>query len=163
MNTDLITFESGGYYSCRIQVEGLNTLMRFLKQADPLLRKAIQRGLEEASQPILTKARANARAIADDGTFASSLTIVAGTTGKVSLRSTDEAAGVKEFAKRGARYKPKPTDKRRNARKMTSFPVGVPKRANPPRVMIPAVDGSIEEVKDRIDAKLEEVLEGANG
>ena len=112
---------------------------------------------------MLTRARANAQRIADDGTYANSLSIRSRSNGNVVLRSNDEAAGVKEFAHRGATYKPKSTDKRRNARKMRSFPVGVPKRANQPRVMVPAVNDSIDEVKTRIDAQLEMVLRRADG
>jgi hypothetical protein len=46
---------------------------------------------------------------------------------------------------------------------MASFPVGVPRRANQPRVMVPAVNDSVDEVKSRIDAKLEQVLRRADG
>lgn len=163
MNTDVVVFRSGGNFNYSVSIEGLDSLMRFLKTADPELRKAIQQGLKEAAQPVLTRARANAQRIADDGTYANSLSIRSRANGNVVLRSNDEAAGVKEFARRGATYKPKPTDKRRNARKMASFPVGVPRRANQPRVMVPAVNDSVDEVKSRIDAKLEQVLRRADG
>lgn len=163
MKSEVLVTRSGGNYSYTVSVDGLDTLMRFLKESDPKMRKALQQGLKEAAQPVLVKARANARKIADDGTYEQSLSIRSGSSGNIWLRSGDVAAGVKEFAKRGATYAPKSTDKRRNARKMRSFPVGVPKRANPPRVMVPAVNDSAEEVKSRIDAKLEEVLRGANG
>lgn len=163
MNTDVVVFRSGGNFNYSVSIEGLDSLMRFLKDADPELRKALQQGLKEAAQPVLTRARANAQRIADDGTYANSLSIRARANGNVVLRSNDVAAGVKEFARLGATYKPKPTDKRRNARKMASFPVGVPRRANPPRVMVPAVNDSVEEVKSRIDAKLEQVLRRADG
>ena len=154
---------SGGNFNYVISIDGLDTLMRFLKDSDPQMRKAIQQGLKEAAQPVLSKARANAQKIADDGTFAGSLSIRAYANGSIRLRSNDEAAGVKEFAHQGARYKPKATDRRRNARKMRSFPVGVPHRANQPRVMVPAVNDSVDEVKNRIDAKLEQVLGRADG
>lgn len=163
MKTDVVVFKSGGNFNYSVSIDGLDTLMRFLKDSDPKMRKALQKGLKEAAQPVLQKARANAQKIADDGTYAGSLSIRSGVNGNVWLRSNDEAAGVKEFAHRGATYKPKSTDKRRNARKMRSFPVGVPHRANQPRVMVPAVNDSIEEVKTRIDAKLEEVLRRADG
>ena len=163
MKTDVVVFRSGGNFNYSVSIDGLDSLMRFLKDADPQLRKALQQGLKDAANPVLTLARANARRIADDGTYANSLSIRARANGGVVLRSNDEAAGVKEFARRGATYKPKPSDKRRNARKMRSFPVGVPKRANQPRVMVPAVNDSIDEVKSRIDAKLEEVLRRADG
>lgn len=163
MKTDVVVFQSGANYNYSVSIDGLDALMRFLKDADPQLRKALQQGLKEAANPVLARARANARRIADDGTYAGSLSIRSRANGNVVLRSNDEAAGVKEFARRGATYRPKPTDKRRNARKMRSFPVGVPKRANQPRVMVPAVNDSTEEVKTRIDAKLEEVLRRADG
>lgn len=163
MDSEIIVLRSGGNFNYMVHMPGLSTLMRFLKDADPQMRKALQQGLKDAAQPVLTRARANARKIADDGTYANSLSIRSGSTGSVVLRSNDVAAGVKEFAHRGATYVPQPTDKRRNARKMRSFPVGVPRRANHPRVMVPAVNDSITEVRDRIDARLEEVLGRANG
>lgn len=163
MNTDVVVFKSGGNFNYSVSIDGLDSLMRFLKDSDPQMRKALQKGLKDAAQPVLTRARANAQRIADDGTYANSLSIRSRSNGNVVLRSNDEAAGVKEFAHRGATYKPKSTDKRRNARKMRSFPVGVPKRANQPRVMVPAVNDSIDEVKTRIDAQLEMVLRRADG
>lgn len=160
MKTKLVAGANG---SLTVDIEGLDVLMRFLKESDPLMRKAVQKGLKEAAQPVLTRARANAMKIADDGTYAGSLSIRARANGALVLKSSgDEAAGVKEYARAGARYRPKSTDKRRNARKMRSFPVGVPHRANPPRAMIPAVEDSAEEVKNRIDAKLEETLRRAS-
>lgn len=161
MKSELIYSKSGEFGSFAVHIEGLSSLMRFLGKSDPEMRKAIQQGLKEAASPILRKARANAQKIADDGTYASSLSIKSYATGTVKLASNDVAAGVKEFARRGATYAPKPSDKRINARKMKSFPVGVPRRANPPRVMIPAVDDSIGEVKTRIEENLERVLAGA--
>lgn len=163
MNTDVVVFKSGGNFNYSVSIDGLDSLMRFLKDSDPQMRKALQKGLKDAAQPVLTRARANAQRIADDGTYAGSLSIRSRSNGNVVLRSNDEAAGVKEFAHRGATYKPKSSDKRRNARKMRSFPVGVPKRANQPRVMVPAVNDSIDEVKTRIDAQLEMVLRRADG
>lgn len=165
MGTELIVLKSGGNWNYFVQVQGLDTLMRFLKDSDPKMRKALQDGLKDAAQPVLTRARANARAIADDGTYANSLSLRSGTGTKraVLLRSSDVAAPVKEFAHPGATYVPKPTDKRHNARKMKSFPVGVPHRANAPRVMVPAVNDSVGEVRSRIEAKLEEVLGRASG
>ena len=157
MNTEVIVSKSGANWNYTVQVDGLKDWMRFLKDADPKLRRALQKGLKEAAQPVLTRARANAQKIADDGTYANSLSIRARANGNVVLASNDAAAGVKEFAHRGATYHPKPSDKRRNARKMSSFPVGVP-RGNPPRAMIPAVNDSVDEVKDRIERKIQEVL-----
>ncbi len=165
MRTEIVALRpSGGHFNLVVHVDGLDKLMSFLKDADPRMREAVRQGLREAATPVLGRARANAYRIADDGTFAHSLSIRSYVSGRVVLRSSgDEAAGVKEFAHLGARYKPKPTDRRANARKMRSFPVGVPHRANHPRVMVPAVDDSVEDVKSRIDAKLEEVLRRADG
>ena len=143
-----------------VYVDGLEELMTFLKSADPKLKRGVQKSLKEAMSPVLINGRANASAIADDGTFASSLRIASRMNGMTySLKSTDPAAGVKEFAHLGATYRPKPIDKRRNARKMRSFPVGVPRRANAPRVMVRAVEDSTQEVLNRVDAALERVLE----
>lgn len=155
MKTEVVA-NGTGY---RVNVTGLDKLMKHLARTDPEMRKAIKEGLKEAARPVLARARANAMRIADDGTYANSMAIKATTSGTVKLVSTDPAAGVKEYAKRGARYVPRPNDKRRNARKMPTFPVGVP-RGNPPRAMIPAVEDSVNEVSDRIAAKLEEVLRG---
>lgn len=163
MKTELIVLKSGGNFNYFVQVQGLDTLMRFLKDANPRMRKAVQDGLKDAAQPVLTRARANAKKIADDGTYSNSLSLRSGTKRAVLLRSNDVAAPVKEFARLGATYVPKPTDKRRNARKMRSFPVGVPRRANAPRVMVPAVNDSANEVRSRIEKKLEEVLGKASG
>lgn len=163
MSGAVSTFETGGGY-LRVNVEGLPSLLRFLEGSDPELRKAMQDGLADAAQPVLAKARANASRIADDGTYASSMSIAARRNGRVVLRSTDPAAGVKEFARPGAVYAPRRTDKRRNARAMRSFPVGVPKRANAPRALIPAVDDSAELVASRIAERIEQVLkEAENG
>ncbi|MDD7369267.1 MAG: HK97 gp10 family phage protein [Berryella intestinalis] len=163
MKTGVVVFKSGGNFNYSVSIDGLDSLMRFLKDSDPQMRKALQKGLKDAAQPVLARARANAQRIADDGTYANSLSIRSRENGGIVLRSNDVAAGVKEFARMGATYRPKPSDKRRNARKMRSFPVGVPKRANQPRAMVPAVNDSVEEVKARINAKLEEVLRRADG
>lgn len=156
MNGSII---SGGNRSF-VQIEGLESLMRFLKDADPQLKKATQKGLKEAMGPVLTRARANASSIAANGTFSASLSIASRKNGSsYVLKSTDPAAGVKEFARPGATYRPKPYDKRRNARGMRSFPVGVPRRANAPRVMVRAVDDSTDEILERIDSALAAVFD----
>ncbi len=147
-----------------VQVEGLASLMRHFKNVDPRLKRAFQKALKESVSPVLEKARANASSISLNGTYAGSLSIASRKGGSMYvLKSTDPAAGVKEFARQGATYRPKPTDKRRNARSMASFPVGVPRRANAPRAMIPAVDDSTEEIVERIDAALADVMDQAGG
>lgn len=148
--------------SFKIHIEGLKELIAWLKESDAHMLRGLKKGLKEAAQPVLQKARANASKIADDGTYASSLSISSRQSGaSILLRSTDEQAGVKEFAKVGSTYRVKPSDKRRNARRMHYFPVGASRRANPPRVMVPAVNDSVDEVKDRITQELERVLQEA--
>lgn len=158
MSTEIIANISSGNIGYSVKVDGLKELMNHLKKVDPALKNIVQNRLKEAAQPALNRARANARAIADDGTYEASLSLKARSNGNVVLASNDIAAGVKEFARRGARYKPKSNDKRRNARKMYSFPVGVPLRANPPRVMVRAVNDSVYEIQERLETMLGEVL-----
>lgn len=164
MKTEIFALRpSGGNFNYVVSIDGLDTLMRFLKDSDPQMRKALQKGLKEAAQPVLSKARANAQRIADDGTFAGSLSIRAYANGSIRLRSDDEAAPVKEFARRGARTISSKGTPRANARLRMHSGVGVPTRANQPRVMVPAVNDSVDAVKERIDAKLEQVLRRADG
>lgn len=165
MKTEIVaTRPSGGNYNLVVRVDGLDSLMRFLKDSDPQMREAIRQGLREAATPVLARARANAYRIADDGTFASSLSIRSYVSGRVVLRSSgDEAAGVKEFAHQGAKTISSKGTPLANARLRMRSGVGVPLRANHPRVMVPAVNDSAEDVKTRIDAKLEEVLRRADG
>lgn len=163
MNTDLIVQRRGSHYAYSVHIEGLSTLMRFLKDSDPQMRKAIQEGLKEAANPVLVAARANAQFIADDGTFARSLSIRSYATGVVRLASTDEAAKVKEFARLGAKTISSKGTPLANARLRKHSGVGVPHRSNPPRVMYRALDEKAGEVANRISVKLNEVLEGIDG
>ncbi len=159
------------YTGYTVQVEGLDSLHRWLKSADPKLDKAMRRGLKESMGPVLKQARANGRYIQDDGTYAESLSTASRKGGvQYVLKSTDPAAGVKEFAKPGATRLVGKSAKSstQRARKRAGMPladglrevrVGVPRRANPPRVMIPAVHDSADEVVTRIDERLARVLE----
>jgi len=134
-----------------VEVKGLDDLINWLKTADPKMLRAMKKGLKESTQPVLKKARANADAIRDAGTYRDSLSIASRKSGaEYILKTDDPAAGVKEFAHLGAYYR---TGKYANRRK-----VGVPRRANPPRVMVPAVQDSADEVRRRIDECLAEVL-----
>ena len=144
------------YTGMSIRVKGLDPLLRYLGQANPAIQKALKAELKLAAQPVLKRARANASVIQDDGTMRDSLSIAGRRSGaEVVLKSTDPAAGVKEFAHPGAVYVAKRTDPRANARKMPTFPVGVPHRANAPRVMVPAVNDSQGEVLERLERCLE--------
>lgn len=143
-----------------VRVEGLDSLMRWLKESDPKMNKALRKGLKEAANPVLEKARANARRIQDDGTYASSLSIASRANGaQYVLKSTDPNAGVKEFAHQGAVMVRSRTNTERSRRMVAAHArVGVPHRANQPRVMVPAVEDSAGEVRDRIDECLAAVL-----
>lgn len=147
------------YLGMSIQVKGLDDLLHWMRNSDRELNAAMRLGLKEAAQPVLRRARANASAIQDDGTMRGSLSIAARRSGaEIVLKSTDEAAGVKEFAHLGATYAVKAYDKRANARKMGRYPVGVPHRANAPRVMIPAVEKSRDEVLNKLAQCLEDAM-----
>lgn len=165
MKTETVYFKSGAYGNFAIRIDGLDRLMKFLSTANPDLQKAIKRGLKEAaSHPILPDAQRRANAIADDGTFASSLSVSSRANGASwVLKSDDPAAPVKEFAHLGAKTISSKGTKRANARLRKRSGVGVPRRAFAPRVMVPAVNENIDEVKSRIDRELEKVLERANG
>ena len=153
-----------------VQIEGLDSLMRWAKEANPKLRRAMGKGIKDAMSPVLQKARANGRYIADDGTYAESLSVASRKSGsQYVLKSTDVAAGVKEFAKPGAVRRLSSSTQR--ARLRAGLPtgtrlvrVGVPHRANPPRVMVSAVEDSTGDIVDRVDAAIERVLkEAENG
>ena len=123
------------YLGMSVRVSGLDDLLHWMRNSDHDMNTAMRAGLRRAAKPVLEQARANASAIADDGTMRGSLSISSRRSGAEQvLKSTDEAAPVKEFAHEGARYRPKPGNRLKNARKMGSFPVGVPHRANAPRV-----------------------------
>lgn len=139
-----------------VQVDGLAALMEWTKQANPELNRAMKRALREEMQPVLTKARGYAGRIADDGTFQGSLSISSRANGaKWLLKSTDVAAGVKEFARPGARRAI------RTAEGVRSVRVGVPHRAVNPRVMVPAVEHSEAEIMAAIDERMAEVMDKA--
>lgn len=139
-----------------VQVKGLDSLLRWMGKANPKLQRAFKRALKEAVSPVLDRARANARRIADDGTFAESMSVASRASGaQYVLKSDDVAAGVKEFARPGA--------VRRRGEGRGRVRVGVPRRANKPRAMVKAVEDSAEEVQERIDERLAEVLDEVNG
>lgn len=152
------------------KVDGLDSLVRWLKESDPKMLRALRKGLKEAMSPVLEKARANARFIQDDGTYAESLSVASRSNGaQYVLKSIDVAAGVKEFAKPGAmrlvgKSSKSSTQRARFRAGLSLAPgiravrVGVPHRANPPRVMIPAVEGSTGDILDRVDKCLEDTL-----
>lgn len=160
MKSTSIHSTNGGYIGETIHVEGLAETLKFLRRVDPELEKAIFNALKDSANPVLSRAKSNASKIADDGTFRDSLSIAAKRAGiKIQLKSNDPAAGVKEYARRGAVTIKSKGTALANARLAKKSGVGVP-AGNPPRVMIPAVEESIEEVKARIDAAIERIFKG---
>ena len=146
-----------------VEVKGLDELMNWLKHADPKLEKAMRKGLKEAVEPVLEKARANAKRIQDDGTYAGSLAIASRKGGvQYVLKSTDPNAPVKEFAREGAvMVKSRAGTERSRMMVARHARVGVPHRAHQPRVMVPAVQESADEVRSRIEERMAEVLKEA--
>lgn len=157
MNTETFITGSGDYYVSHINIEGLDDLLKWFAKVNPELEKAVKDGLKEAAQPILTAARANASAIRDDGTFAASMRLTATKRGQVRLRSSDEAAGVKEFAKRGAVTLTSKGTPLASARLAKKSGVGVPS-GQPPRAMYKAINANIETVEERMAETLDRIL-----
>ena len=168
-----------------IEIEGLDSLMNRLHVMNPKLEKALKKGLKEAAGPVLDSAKDKARHIAYRGrklkdkdkiSYMDSLSLAPRNSGLVYvLKSTDPAAGVKEYAHEGATRLVGPSSRSstQKKRKRMGLPlgpglrevkVGVPHRANPPRVMIPAVEGSADEARERIEAHVAKIIEeAANG
>lgn len=142
-----------------VEVKNLEETLNWLAHVDPKMQKALKKGLKEAMSPVLEKARANARKIQDDGTYSESLSVAQRKSGvEWVLKSTDPQAGVKEFAKPGAVVVRSRTNSKRSRTMLALHSrIGVP-RGLPPRVMVPAVEASENEVRDRIDAAMAEVL-----
>lgn len=164
MKTEAIAFKYGDFANIAIHVDGLSALLRFLDHADADLEQALKDGLRDAAQPVLSRARANARSIQDDGTFANSLSIASTKKGaRWVLRSRDRQAGVKEFARPGAVTRTSKGTPLADARLAKRSGVGVPLRANAPRAMVPAVNDSAPEVAYRVQMALERVLEACHG
>ena len=164
MRTEAVYFRSGEFGNFAVHIDGLSTLLRYLETADPKLEQGIKDALRAAAQPVLSKARANASGLSDDGTYSSSLSIASRKGGSQwVLKSDDPTAPVKEFARIGAKTITSKGTKRADARLAKHSGVGVPRRAHAPRAMVPAVNDSADEVKDAIDSELARILEGFHG
>lgn len=151
---------SGPYGNFVVQMEGLDVLMRALAQSDKAAQQGIKSGLERAGRPVLSQARANARRIADDGTFAARMSIrFRANASRMVLYNSDPAAGVKEFARRGAKTITSKGSPRADARLRMRSGVGVPRRADAPRAMIPAVNDNIETTRALIDTEVARAFE----
>lgn len=142
-----------------VEVKGLDETLNWLAHVDPKLQKALKKGLKEAMSPVLKAARANARKIQDDATYSDSLSVAQRKNGvEWVLKSDDYAAGVKEFANPGATVVRSRTNSKRSRTMLALHSrIGVP-RGLPPRAMVPAVEESENEVRNRIDAAMAEVL-----
>ena len=149
---------SGDYIHSVIHIDGLEETIRYLDRVNPELERETKDGLKEAAEPVLTAARANARAIALTGRYANSMSLAVYKLGQVRIKSTDPAAGVKEFAKLGAVTLTSKGTPLANARLRKKSGVGVPRRANPPRAMYKAINDKADEVARRMDDQLERVL-----
>lgn len=146
-----------------VEVKGLDELLNWLRHSNPKLEKAMRKGLKDAMSPVLERARANARRIQDDATYADSLSVASRKSGaQYVLKSTDPNAPVKEFAREGAVMVRSRTNTERSRKMVAAHAkVGVPHRANAPRVMVPAVQDSADEVRERIEESIEKVLKEA--
>ena len=146
-----------------VEIRGLDNLLNWLRHANPKLEKALKKALKDATKPVLQRARANAKRIQDDATYAESLSIATRKGGaQYVLKSTDPNAPVKEFAHEGAVMVKSRTNTDRSREMVRRHArVGVPHRANAPRVMVPAVEDSADEVRERIEKCMAEVLKEA--
>lgn len=164
-----------------VEIKGLDRTINWLHHVHPKLEKALREGLKESMRPALDRARANAKRIEFRGnrgyrdgkpkiSYHDSLSIASRKRGTLYLlKSTDPAAPVKEFAHEGAkRLVGKSSRSSTQIKRMRAglelapglraVAVGVPHRANAPRVMIPAVDDSKDEVKSRVEECMARVL-----
>ena len=158
MTSQTFTSGSGEYTHLYINIEGLDSVMRYLDSVDQELAKMFREELRDAAQPVLDAARANARVFARSGDFANSMSLRSYKNGSVRLKSSDPAAGVIEFAKRGAVTLTSKGTPRANARLAKKSGVGVPHGANPPRAMYKAINEKSDEVKRQMDERIERVL-----
>lgn len=151
------------FTSYTVEVKGLDSLLNWLRHSNPKLEKAMRKGLKDAMSPVLDRARANAKHIQDDATYAESLSVATRKSGaQYVLKSTDPNAPVKEFARPGAVMVKSRTNTERSRKMVAAHArVGVPHRANAPRVMVPAVEDSADEVRERIEECMARVLKEA--
>lgn len=156
-----VVLASGGNASIAVHVDGLRDIIRVLDSGDAQSAKIAYREIGAAGARVVRSARAHATSIADDGTFASAMRIRKRANGFV-LNNSDPAAGVKEFAKLGARTISSKGSSLANARLRKRSGVGVPRRAHKPRAMVPAVNENIAHTEQRVAAALS-AFYGRNG
>lgn len=141
-----------------VKVEGLNDLMRNLKLTNANGERIVKAAIKESGSMVLATARAKASAISSSGAFQSTLSIKDAGKG-IKLSSTDEAAGVIEFAKRGAKTRTSKGTARANARLAAHSGVGVP-RGMQPRSMVPAVNENTLAIQNKVAFALERAMCG---
>ncbi|MDO4290268.1 MAG: hypothetical protein Q4C41_03445 [Eggerthellaceae bacterium] len=141
-----------------VQVEGLTELMRNLKLANADGEKIVKEAIQESGSMVLASARAKASAFSASGAFKSTLSIKDAGKG-IKLSSTDEAAGVIEFAKHGAITRTSKGTARANARLAAHSGVGVP-RGTQPRSMVPAVNENTLAIQNKVAYALERAMCG---
>ena len=131
-----------------IEVKGAKEAIEGLKRIDRSLASELKRGMKEDAKPILQDARGNARSLGGSGAYASSMAMRTIKDG-VRIQSDDPAAGVIEFAPRGAFSR---TGKR------AGLPLGVPSGA-PPRALVRASLDNEEDVRKSVESRIERVIE----
>lgn len=141
-----------------VKVEGLNDLMRNLEQTNANGERIVKAAIKESGSLVLATARAKASAFSSSGAFRSTLSIKDAGKG-IKLSSTDEAAGVIEFAKRGAKTRTSKGTALANARLAARSGVGVP-RGTQPRSMVPAVNENTLAIQNKVAFALERALCG---
>lgn len=141
-----------------VQVEGLTELLRNLQRTNENGANIVKKAIEESGSKVLATARAKASAFSTSGAFRETLSIKKAGQG-IKLSSNDAAAGVIEFAKRGARTRTSKGTARANARLAARSGVGVP-RGTQPRSMVPAVNENSLAIQNKIAYALERAMCG---
>lgn len=160
MNTEALYFASGGAGNWVVQIDGLGSLISYMGLLDEGADKSLIDALKDAGTPALSRARAYANTLSDDGTYAGSLRIVFRKANyEVGLQSTDQAARVKEFARIGAKTLTSKGTPLANARLAKKSGVGVPRKVPmTPRAMVPAVNAAFNDVWRNVNDTLDKLL-----
>ncbi len=143
----------------QVQIEGLKETIENLRTVNAKGANIVEKAIQDSGSSVLSTARSKASVIALTGAFGSSLSIKKTKSG-IFLRSNDEAAGVIEFAKHGAKTRTSKGTPRADARLRKHSGVGVPRRASNPRVLVPAVNENVLRIQDAVATALERALNG---
>lgn len=134
--------------SMQLKVEGLTEALRAIKDIDRSIANEIKAGFREDIRPLFNAYRAYASALGGSGAYASSTSMKSIAKG-VRIQSSDPAAGVIEFANRGAVYLSGPRAGRR---------IGVP-HVGKPRALMRAVDEHEPQIVRSAEARVAQVIE----